>query len=248
MTRRLGCQVRLPGAILFLLWLSLSQVRGGEPDAPASAPQGAAAALQELKLRHQLRQGSEERALLEKYRQALIKLERSLVQERDYRAAIPVRNERRQMEERLMSLQPPGEAPTQPYPGGPITLTAETAETSGGVFHDPDKGALAGWTRPTARAQWKLSAPLSAGGYEVILEMACAPGSGGQVTVREDFHTLTRKVQPTAGWESFESQSLGTIRIRHNATGLDLQALTVEGDGLFLLRCVKLVPIASESP
>jgi hypothetical protein len=37
------------------------------------------------------------------------------------------------------------------------------------------------------------------------------------------------------------------LRVKANSTGLNLNALTVEGDGLFLLRAVKLVPVATEA-
>ena len=106
---------------------------------------------------------------------------------------------------------------------------------------------MSGLSSRGASASWMLPYGLKAGGYDVILELACAPGSGGQVSIKEDFHSLTRNVVPTRGWDDFTSQNLGTLRIKANSTGLNLSALTIEGDGLFLLRGVKLVPVAPES-
>ncbi|MGI8601943.1 MAG: hypothetical protein ACR2OZ_02980 [Verrucomicrobiales bacterium] len=186
---------------------------------------------------------------LEKYREALILLERSLAEIRDYGGAIPVRDERIRTEKRLAQLgrRAPGDPPVRPYPGGPITLTAKEATVAGGVNYNDKKDALAGWRSQGATAQWSLPFPLRAGGYEVVLEMACPPGSGGEVSIKEDFHSLTRKVTPTKGWDDFASQTLGTLRVKPNAIGLNLNALTVEGDGLFLLRCVKLIPVAANA-
>ena len=44
------------------------------------------------------------------------------------------------------------------------------------------------------------------------------------------------------------TQKLGTLRIKANATRLTITAVTVEGDGLFLLRNVKLMPLSESSP
>jgi hypothetical protein len=186
-------------------------------------------------------------ARLEKYRDALVRLEHSLADQRQYRAAIPVRDERLKIEKTLGQTagRAPGAEPALPYPGGPITLVSKNAKVLGGVTYDEKKDALDGWKSKGASARWMLPFPLKAGGYEVVLEMACAPGSGGQVTIKEDFHSLTKMVKPTKSWQDFASQSLGTLRVKANSTGLNLNALTVEGDGLFLLRAVKLLPVAA---
>jgi hypothetical protein len=185
---------------------------------------------------------------LERYRRALIRLERSLVDQREYNAAIPVRDERLRIEKNLKKWAAgPGGAPAVSYPGGPITLSSKSAKALVGVTYDEKRDALDGWKAKGASAKWTLPFPLKAGGYEIVLEMACAPGSGGQVTIKEDFHSLTKSVAPTKGWDDFVSQSLGTLRVKANSTGLSLGALTVEGDGLFLLRAVKLVPVAIEA-
>jgi hypothetical protein len=183
---------------------------------------------------------------VQKYREALLVLERACIAQRDYPTAVAVRDERLKMEQKLTawSKTAPTGVMARPYPGGPVTLNASEAAGSGGVAFNKEKDALEGWKNPGACARWTLPFPLKAGGYEVVLEMACAPGSGGQVTIREDFHTLTRTVVPTKGWADFASQALGTLRVKANATDLNLRALTVEGDGLFLLRAVKLIPLS----
>jgi len=214
---------------------------------PLSAQQTAdePARLKELRQSYQAEATSKSAPVMQKYREELLKLERSCASQRDYAAAIAVRDERVRTEKRLVELarRSPEQAAVRPYPGGPITLAAKEATTSGGVAFSRQKNALEGWKSKDASATWTLPFPLKAGGYEVVLEMACAPGSGGKITIKEDFHTLTRTITPTKSWDDFASQTLGTLRIKANATGLNMAALTVEGDGLFLLRSVRLVPL-----
>jgi hypothetical protein len=205
--------------------------------------------LEELRQAYQAEVAGKASPVVQKYREELLKLERACAGRRDYTAAAAVRDERLRTEKKLAewAQRSPEQSVLRPYPGGPITLTAKEATSSGGVVFSKDKDALEGWKSKDASATWTLPFPLKAGGYQVVLEMACAPGSGGKITIKEDFHTLTRTITPTKGWDDFTSQTLGTLRVKANATGLKMAALTVEGDGLFLLRAVKLVP-TSEAP
>lgn len=222
--------------------LIASPSRGEPPAEPAR--------LKELRQTYQSEVTGKASPLLQKYREELLKLERVCASKRDYTAAAAVRDERLRAEKKLADLakRSPEQAAIRPYPGGPITLAAKEATASGGVVFNKQKDALEGWKSKDASATWTLPFPLKAGGYEVVLEMACAPGSGGKITIKEDFHTLTRSISPTKGWDDFASQTLGTLRVKANATGLHMGALTVEGDGLFLLRAVKLVPTSETSP
>jgi hypothetical protein len=206
--------------------------------------------LKELRQTYQKELAGKTSPLLQKYREELLSLERACAGQRDYEAATAVRDERLRTEKRLeeMAKRSPEQTAVRSYPGGPITLAAKDATGSGGVVFNKQKDALEGWKTKDASATWTLPFPLKAGGYEVVLEMACAPGSGGKITVKEDFHTLTRTLPVTKGWDDFASQSLGTLRVKANATGLSMTALTIEGDGLFLLRAVKLVPLGEASP
>ena len=217
---------------------------------PAVAEPPEPARLKELQKTYQAEMAGKTTPVLQKYREELLKLERASADKRDYATAAAVRDERLRAEKRLAEIarRSPEQSAVRPYPGGPITLAAKEATVSGGVALNKQKDALEGWKAKDASATWTLPFPLKAGGYEVVLEMACAPGSGGKITIREDFHTLTRTLSPTKGWDDFSSQTLGTLRIKANATGLRMSALTIEGDGLFLLRAVKLVPTSESSP
>jgi hypothetical protein len=185
---------------------------------------------------------------LEKYREALLRLERGAVDQRDYQTAAQARKERLKVEQRLsLPASRPDSPPPEAYPGGPISLAAANAKPGGGVTYNREKDSLEGWKARGASARWALPYNLKAGGYEVILEIACGSGSGGQVTIKEDFHSLTKNITPTRSWDDFSSQTLGTLRVKANSIGLNLTAVTVEGDGLFLLRGVRLVPTAPDA-
>jgi hypothetical protein len=217
---------------------------------PAVAEPPEPARLKELRQSYLGEMAGKASPVLQKYREELLKLERNCAGKRDYTTAAAVRDERLRIEKRLAEIakRSPEQSAVRPYPGGPITLAAKEATVSGGVVLNKQKDALEGWKTKDASATWTLPFPLKAGGYEVVLEMACAPGSGGKITIKEDFHTLTRTLSPTKGWDDFSSQTLGTLRVKANATGLRMSALTIEGDGLFLLRAVKLVPTSESSP
>ncbi len=225
---------KLPLLAALALSMSLNGFCAGE-DGPVK--------LQDLRALFQKEVEAHVKPQMEKYRTQLAGLESALAAERDYEGAIKVREEREKLEKRLAGLMKKSDdAPAQPYAGGPITLTAKSAILAGGVAYDEKKDCLNGWKAKGASAQWSLPAPLKAGGYEVILELACAPGSGGSLTLRDERFSLTTKVTPTKGWEDYGSMSLGTLKLRATSTGLNLGALTIEGDGLFHLRCVKLIP------
>jgi hypothetical protein len=206
------------------------------------------AKLRDLRRTYQRELNAATAPALQKYREALVFLERACAHQRDYTTAIAVRDERLRVEKQLNPdpRNPRSNDAVRPYVDGPLSLSAKDAAGSGGVAFNKEKDALEGWKNPGASARWTLPFPLKAGAYDVVLEMACAPGSGGKVTIKEDFHTLTREVAATKGWDDFASQVLGPLRIKANSTGVQVGALTVEGDGLFLLRAVKLIPISEE--
>ncbi len=188
--------------------------------------------------------------VLQKYREELLRLERRCAEQRDYAGAAQARDERLQAEKTFVARTQltSGTNALPSYADGPITLTPQNATTTGGVVFPKDKNWLEGWKTSGSSAQWTLPFPLKAGGYEVVVEIACAPSSGGKIILKEEFHTLTRAILPTKNWDDFATQKLGTLRIKANATRLTITAVTVEGDGLFLLRNVKLMPLSESSP
>lgn len=219
----------------------------------ASAQQGESPAVAEVELKlAELRSTYHKESalavapLLQRYREDLLALENGCVARRDYEMAAVVRDERLKTEEQLASLakQTPELRLAQTYGGGPVTLAAKEAEVSRGVIFNVLQNVLEGWQMKGATVSWALPFPLAAGGYQVWLEWACAPGSGGKLEIKENFHTLEREITSTGGWSQFSARSLGTLRLGPNASRLHLTATEVKGEGLFLLRAVKLIPVA----
>jgi hypothetical protein len=206
--------------------------------------------LKDLQQAYQAALASQTAPVLQKYREELVVLERTCAAKRDYATAAAVRDERQRAEKRLAEIakRSPEHPGVRPYTGGPIRLAAKEATGAAGVVWNQQKDVLDGWKTRQASATWPLPFPLKTGAYDVVVEMACAPGSGGKITIQEDFHTLTRTLSPTKGWDDFTSQTLGTLRLSANAITLRLSALTIEGDGLFLLRAVQLVPTSDSNP
>lgn len=225
---------------LILGWLGAAWAQN-RPAPDGSAPP----ALESLREAH-----AQERALLpipilQKYREDLLALERSSAEQRDYLTAALARDERHRAEGALVRLAP---ELAPPATGSTITLSASQATASGGAAYDAGARALKGWDAAGASAKWRLPLSLPAGGYEIIAEVACAPGSGGRARLKEDFHTLTRAISPTGGWEDFQRQRLGVLRLRHEAASLTLSAQEIQGEGLFYLRSLTLAPVGGATP
>ncbi len=214
----------------------MASVAAGQPSEPAR--------LKELQQAYQAALASEAAPVLRQYREKLLGLERRCAEKRDYATAVAVRDERQRAEKRLAGIarRSPEQSGVRPYSGGPIILSAREAAVDGGVVWNSKANALEGWKTTSSSASWALPFPLPTGGYDVLVETACAPGSGGKILIKEDFYSLTRTLTPTKSWDDFTSQTLGTLRVTAHATSLRLSALTIEGDGLFRLRAVKLVP------
>ena len=204
-----------------------------------------------LKMRDAWRAQSakETRQLRDQYVERLAQLERKLALDGDYAGASRVRRER----EKVAPSAPAPEktAPASPAAvpdGAPVELKAASASLSGGVTLDTGSGALTGWKNNESRARWKLPPGLKLGGYEVELTWSCAADGGGDMLVREDRYSLSRPVKPTGGWDDFQTQVVGTLRVVTNSRQLEVSAGTVKAPGLFQLKSVRLLPPASRKP
>lgn len=225
---------------LVLGWLGAVWAQNQPVPAPSAPP-----ALEALREAHQQERATLAAPILQKYREELLALERSSVEQRDYLAAALARDERHRAEDALVRLVPGLAA----MPAGrAIPLSAEKAAASGGVTYEADQRALTGWDAVGAAARWRLPLSVPAGGYEVVAELACAPGSGGRVSIKEDFHSLSRAISPTGGWNDFQRQSLGVLRLRHEAASLALSVQEIQGGEVFRLRSLTLVPVRDTTP
>ena len=170
-------------------------------------------------------------------------LEKQFADARDYDAAITARDERKRLQnelgrldKELLLLQSREVSMKAAELGDKISLSIDSA-----VLKEVKRegGALTGWARPGASAEWKLPA-LPPGGYEVVLRYRCGPLEGGSITAKESRFTLTGPVETTL--KGPEDRNLGTLKLSEGAKTLTLTASTVFKDNLMQLLGVTLVP------
>lgn len=197
-----------------------------------------------LKLRQEWRAQVEKdtRKARDDYADKLAKLEKELAEAGDYAGAGKARRER------LKITGAPGTggrgASTMPpavTDGEPILLEPAGATLNGGVIFDAPAGILKNWTA-TGAAAWDLPPGLKSGGYDVELTWSCAPGSGGEMVIKEDRYSMRRAVKPSASWEDFKTEIVGTLRLLSNSRLLELTAATLKGEALLQLKSIRLLP------
>ncbi|MCX6855150.1 MAG: hypothetical protein NTV80_09610, partial [Verrucomicrobia bacterium] len=153
-------------------------------------------------------------APLKKHLLELTALEKKLAETHDYRTAISVRDQRRRvegdlerMDKELLLMQTREQSLKAALLPDRITLPLDKAVLSGVQF---SSGALTGWNRAGASAEWKLPG-LPPGGYEVILRYRCGALDGGVVQVQEAKFSLKNQVDTTL--KGPQEKNLGTIKI-----------------------------------
>ncbi len=199
--------------------------------------------------------------LRERYCRALLELEQTLAAKGDYDGARTVRKERRGIEELTKATAGKSAALPSPEPDGSVSLHAEAAEPSGGAKLDVSGKHLTGWSMAGAAARWLLPAGLGEGGYEVEISFSLSPASGkgaGIFQIKENFHTLIRPLNPAdvqapepspavsaaAASNEIITMTFGTLRLRSNATALEMKTVTPEPGVSLQLRSVRLIPMA----
>lgn len=178
----------------------------------------------------------------EEYAGKLAKLEKELAGAGDYAGAGKAQRERRKVSGETdsggsRSLNPPP-AVTD---GQPIVLDMAAATLGGGIIHDAAAGILRNWSG-TGVVSWLLPPGIKPGGYEVELTWSCAPDAGGDMLIKEDRHSLRRTVKPSASWEDYKTEVVGTLRLLANSRLLEITAAAVKGGGLLHLKSIRLLP------
>ena len=172
-------------------------------------------------------------------------LEKKLAAASDYNGAIRAREERlklqheiERLDKELLLLQSREVSMKAAELGDKIMLSIDSA-----VLKDVrrEAGAITGWTRPGASAEWKLPA-LPPGGYDLVLRYRCGPLEGGSITAKEARFTLTSPVETTL--RGPEDRNLGTLKLSESNTTLTLTATSIFKDNLMQLLGVSLVPAA----
>lgn len=180
---------------------------------------------------------------LKKHLSELILLEKSRAEARDYTGAIEARDLRKRLEtelerldKELLLLQTREQSIRSSMLPDRIRLSLESAKLSG---VRRDGGAITGWAKPGASAEWKLN-NLPPGGYEVVLRYRCTPLEGGALAVQETRFSLMADVETTL--KGPQEKNIGTLKITDGTGPLKITARTVLKDNLMQLLAVDLVP------
>ncbi|MGA0845944.1 MAG: alpha-L-fucosidase, partial [Luteolibacter sp.] len=98
--------------------------------------------------------------------------------------------------------------------------------------------------RPQSVVHTGGTAMQSAGTYEVWVEYACKPQSGGLMEIRLLDQTLTHAVQATASWREFRNTMVGKIQISQpGLLAMHARPLRIDGEGLANVRKITLKPV-----
>lgn len=180
---------------------------------------------------------------LKKHLLELSALEKKLAEAHDYSGAINVRDQRRKVEndlermnKELLLLQTREQSLKAALLPDRIPLPLEKAVLSGVQFSG---GALTGWNRAGANAEWTLPG-LPPGGYEVVLRYRCGALDGGVVQVKEAKYALKNQVDTTLAGP--QEKNLGTLKVTDGSGKLSLAAVTLVKDKLMDLLDIYLVP------
>jgi arylsulfatase A-like enzyme len=145
----------------------------------------------------------------------------------------------------------PDYTPNPQAADGTITLPARTADVHGVMLRYeplPHKNTLGYWTRADDWASWEFTVRQPAT-FGVTALVGCGKGSGGsRVEFRAAGQVLTLEVPVTGGFQKFEPQELGRLKIdTAGRQRLEVRATSKPGAAVMDLREVKLVPVPRET-
>ncbi|GIW86912.1 MAG: hypothetical protein KatS3mg108_1236 [Isosphaeraceae bacterium] len=126
---------------------------------------------------------------------------------------------------------------------GVVRLRAESAEIRGdSLTFEPTYKNLGYWMSDNDNATWTFDLN-QAGTFEVVLEYACpADTAGGTLSLQLTGERLEWTVTPTAGWDDYQTRSLGTIRLPAGRHRLVARAGSPIRSALLDLRALSLIP------
>jgi alpha-L-fucosidase len=131
---------------------------------------------------------------------------------------------------------------------GSLTLKAADAEISGGARLETKADGVPNigfWTRTEDTVEWTATIE-KPGTFEVEMDYACDPNSGGQLNISAGSGKLAIKVAPTQSWGDFKVLGIGRITIdKAGPVTLAIKPASKKGEGVINLRRVVLKPRAS---
>lgn len=85
------------------------------------------------------------------------------------------------------------------------------------------------------------------GKFDVYLDAAISPESGGEVEIRLLDQTLNHRISATSNWRDFHEVKVGTVTISQpGLMALHVRPLSIKGIGLMNLRGIRLIPVSAE--
>ncbi len=215
--------------------------------------------LKQLRQQFTLRALTSTRTLADQYAKALVALEDQAGAAGDYETALNAQ-QRRQKLATLYSI-----ASVDNFDA--IILRPGDAKITGPVAFNRMEGVLDSWRTTTCAANWDIF-KVSPGTYSVTMTYGAANTGdgefrpfgfglpeGGQAPVGEleltevtnlggaDVEKLTVQVRPTEGWTTYETVTLGDIKLSRTSARLMLKVTRLRGNGgLMHLREIRLTP------
>ena len=123
-------------------------------------------------------------------------------------------------------------------------MTPATAEVYGPtIVIEAKHGKFGWWTSAEDSVVWTVDVP-ARGDYRVELEWACdSPAAGHRLMIQGGQSPLVHQVAATAGWDDYQSKSIGTIELDSGPRRLTIRPVGRPLPALMDLRKVVLMPI-----
>ncbi len=129
----------------------------------------------------------------------------------------------------------------QSAPAAAITGNAQL-ETEAG--HEQN---IVHWAITHDFVEWTVNVTQS-GNFDVELNYACDPKSGGQITVSAGSAKLNITIPPTKSWADFTVAKVGQLKLdKSGPVTITIKPVKKQGEGLLNLRNVVLKPRAERS-
>lgn len=219
---------------------------------PATPKSSDPSDLTQLRQQFTLRALTSTRMLAEQYTKALALLEGIAAASGDYEAALGAQQRRQQLAAWYAT-------PAMDNLEG-ILLRPADAKITSTVTLDRNEAVLESWRTTACTASWDIL-KLNSGTYTVNMVYGAGGGegfdfslgeqvSGGEIEFSEntalggaDTEKLTARIKSTGGWKTYETLTLGEIKLARTSARLTLKVTRLRGNsGLMHLREIRLLP------
>lgn len=215
--------------------------------------------LTQLRQQFALRALTSARMLADQYTKALAALEEQSGLSGDYEIALAAQQRRQQLASWY--------ATSAMENSESIVLKPADAKTTGPVAYERKENVLEGWRTSGSTASWDIT-KINPGTFTVTMTYGATsmveglngpfgfgppegmPAQGGEIEFSEitslggaDAEKLTAQVKPTGSWTTFETITLGDLKLARTSARLTLKVSRLRGtSGLMHLREIRLTP------